>query len=118
VPAGGWLSDVMFAAGRVMANNRSSRIPNHGYVIFDETTGEILKFGKCSGKVRSDGLSYRALAQIRVWQRRGEFPTTKLSTVTLENFNNRATALNWEVDVVRIFRILNGGVRFPKQIRP
>ena len=50
-------------------NSRQSTKPNHVYVIRNIVTGEVHKFGISGGKIRLDGKSYRAEAQVRALNR-------------------------------------------------
>lgn len=86
--------------------------------IFDKATGERLKVGISSGKLRADGLSYRALAQIRKWERKGLYAPGQLATTTLEQLPNRARALDWEASTADFFVRLNGGRPMPHHVRP
>jgi hypothetical protein len=115
---GGLLGDSLLSLNRLMANDRASRIANHGYVIYDRNSGQLIKFGISSGKITANGQSYRALAQIRRWEQLGIYAPDALTTDTLENFSTRGQALDWEVDTVDFFTRLNGGIRLPRQWRP
>ena len=53
----------------VHGNSKASTRAQHAYDIIDKFTGEIVKTGVSSGKIRKDGKSYRAESQVRKWNR-------------------------------------------------
>ena len=54
----------------VHGNSKASTRTQHAYDIIDKFTGEIVKTGVSSGKIRKDGKSYRAESQVRKWNRK------------------------------------------------
>src|SRR5262249_1847424 len=98
----------------VNRNRRSSRAPNHGYVIYDTTTEQPSKFGVSAGRVSRSGVSYRAQRQVNAMNRAAG--RARYESVILTRHANRARALNWEARTVGAFRDL--GHRLPGNKRP
>ena len=53
----------------VHGNSKASTKAQHSYDIIDTETGKVVKVGVSGGKVRRDGKSYRAEAQVRAWNK-------------------------------------------------
>gem|GEM_PF-2273613 len=51
-------------------NSKASTKPNHVYEIRNKLTGDVKKYGISGGRIRADGKSYRAEAQVRAMNRK------------------------------------------------
>src|SRR5262249_28733911 len=81
-----------WTCGPSNGNSARSTKANHGYVIFDRTTGEIHKFGISSSKLTQAGNSPRAVSQLNKLNAAGG----NWTSLVLAEFKNRADALLWE----------------------
>jgi len=100
----------------VNANSRSSRRPNHGYEIYETSSGNTHKFGVSSSKTGASGKSPRAESQVRKLNEMAGYE--KYGSKVSEKFKNRAKALDWEAGQTTKYRDANGGVRPPGMQRP
>lgn len=80
---------------KVHGNSKQSKKPKHGYKIYNKSTGDVVKVGISSEKIRLDGKSYRAEKQVRAFNRieKGE----KYDSRIMGYFPDRQSALSWEV---------------------
>jgi hypothetical protein len=90
------------SAGGVLVHNAKGY---HGYAIFNNKTGEIMKFGVSKGKISDvTGLSYRAQSQLSKIATAEGVARADLSTVVVRNFANKADMFKWERQTVGFFR--------------
>ncbi|EDQ7230750.1 hypothetical protein XL92_004256 [Salmonella enterica subsp. enterica] len=60
-------ADPLGLAPQPHGNSKASDAAQHGYEITDTRTGQVVKTGVSSGRIRLDGKSYRAEKQVRDW---------------------------------------------------
>ena len=79
----------------VHGNSRLSTKPQHGYEIYDKSTGDVVKTGISGQNLNQDGSSPRANRQVNSLNRSSE-SEVYAARVVKTDMPNRATALEWE----------------------
>ncbi|MEZ6058378.1 MAG: hypothetical protein R3C01_16885, partial [Planctomycetaceae bacterium] len=93
----------------------------HGYGIFNNKTGEVVKFGISRAKklLTKTGLSVRAQNQLTALASKLGIPRSDLSSVILrDNFKNAKALFQWEDEVVGIWRSWKNIPQLPFNLRP
>jgi len=93
----------------VHGNSKLSQKAQHGYEIFDESSGKVLEYG-ISGQTRTanqvaEGASPRITQKLRT--KYGNDPNIK-GRVVERSLGNRSEALSWEQNQVDLYNLLYG----------
>ena len=80
---------------KVHGNSKSSTKPQHGYEIYDKTTGDVVKTGISGQELNQNGSSPRANRQVNALNS-ASGSEVYAARVVETNMPNRATALEWE----------------------
>ena len=81
-------------------NSKSSDVPAHMYIIQNDTTGELYKFGESARGIGSNGKSIRAEEQVNELNKSG---TDTFSSRVTAVFKNKAAARKSEKYLIRLF---------------
>ncbi len=94
------------------ANSALSTAANHGYIMYDEVTGKILKFGISSQPDSKLGNSYRVTQQLPGLRGKGYSPAGAI----IDYFPDRMSALAWEKAASNAVRKRLDGILWEQQI--
>lgn len=91
---------------KVHGNSKNSVNAQHGYEIFNQETGEVVKTGVSGGKMTKSGDSYRANRQVNKWNKK-EGEGKYAARVVYQNGGGtgaRRKALEWEAKNAEFWR--------------
>jgi len=99
-------------------NSHASQKPQHGYEIYDKTTGEIMEYGISGQKTKQDHTGTTQSPRIRQKLKTKYANDPNIDGRVIAWFKNRKESTQWEKDQVTNFKDNNDGRKPSRQIRP
>jgi hypothetical protein len=103
------------AVNNVHGNSRASTKPQHGYEIFEKSSGDVVKTGISGQPLNKNGTSARANGQVNALNRRDGAGTYD-ARIVVRDTPGRAAALDWERNNAR--RLFDEGHSMNEHRRP